>query len=418
MRLILVSAVLALSVVAVPDARPEAPVARAVVSAGRPAPGGGAFEHFTVESLPVVAPVNDEGRVAFFATLLRGRYEEGIFATAGTRIAKVAATGDPVAGGGTISGFGRHPVPSLNARGAVAFAAAVAGGRTVEGIFVSAEGRRRTVAVAGGAAPGIAAGTFAGVDAPALADDGSVAFLATVRRGRETVEAIYVASAGRLRKIVAQGDAAPSGGTFAAFGPPAVTNRGGIAFTAVIEGPGVVGGVFMADGSGVRMLVGAGDDVPTGGIFAKFSERLAVNDTGAVAFTAIVKGGPAAAAIFVHEGARLRKIAALGDAAPGGGSFSYLGLWPALDRSGHVAFIASTDGGATPIGVFIARASGLERVVGTGDALPGRGTLRSFGLYPVVSMSPNGSLAFATAAPAGGEGDAVEGIFVVAPAGP
>jgi hypothetical protein len=417
MRTVVVSAALVLSVISVTQARLEPPITRAVVAAGQAAPGGGVFEHFTVESLPVIAPVNDEGRVAFFATLLRGRFEEGIFVTAGTRIVKVAATGDPVAGGGTISGFGRHPVPSLNRRGAVAFAAAVAGGRTVEGIFVSAEGRRRAVALAGGAAAGIPAGTFASLDAPALADDGSVAFLATVRRGREAVEAVYVARGGSIRKIVAQGDPAPSGGTFTAFGPPAITNAGAVAFSAIVDGADVAGGVFVADRTAVRLLVGAGEDLPGGGIFAKFSERVAVNDAGAVAFTAIVKGGTTDAAIFVHEGGRLRKVVALGDAAPGGGAFSYLGLFPAVDGSGHVAFVASTDGGSTPIGVFVARASGIDRAVGLGDALPGGATLRSFGLYPAVSMSPSGTLAFATAAPAGGEGDGVAGIFVVVPAG-
>jgi hypothetical protein len=417
MRSVLVSAALALSVVAVPHARPDGTSTRIAVSAGQPAPGGGTFEHFTVELLPVIAPVNDAGRVAFFATLLRGRFDEGIFVTSGARIVKIAATGDPVTGGGSLSGFGRHPVPSLNRRGAVAFAAAVAGGRTVEGIFVSVDGRVRTVAVAGSAAAGIPAGTLASVDAPALADDGTVAFLATVRRGRETVEAIYVSRGSRVEKLVAQGDAAPSGGVFSAFGPPAITNRGAVAFSAVVDGPGVPGGVFVAERRGVRMLVGAGDDVPGGGIFSKFSERVAVNDAGAVAFTTVVKGGPAGGAIFVHESDRLRRVVALGDAVPGGGAFSYLGLWPALDAAGQVAFVASIDGGPAPIGVFVGRASGIERVLGIGDALPGSATLRSFGLYPAVAMSPNGTLAFATAAPPDAEGGAVAGIVIVVPAG-
>src|SRR6266542_2903722 len=63
---------------------------RAVVTAGRPAPGGGSFEHFSIESLPIVAPVNGKGQVAFFATLLRGMAGEGIFLASGTRISKVA----------------------------------------------------------------------------------------------------------------------------------------------------------------------------------------------------------------------------------------------------------------------------------------------------------------------------------------
>ena len=51
----------------------EPPAIRRVVVTGQPAPGGGAFDRFSVESLPIVAPVNDKGQVAFFATVVRGR---------------------------------------------------------------------------------------------------------------------------------------------------------------------------------------------------------------------------------------------------------------------------------------------------------------------------------------------------------
>src|SRR5215471_10093044 len=109
---------------------------RTVVSAGQAAPGGGTFEHFSVESQPVVAPPNARGDVAFFASLLRGVGSEGLFLATARGIVKVAVAGEP--------------------------------------------------------APGISSGTFANLDFPALNDRGDVAFLATVRRGRETVEAIHV----------------------------------------------------------------------------------------------------------------------------------------------------------------------------------------------------------------------------------
>src|SRR3989441_11988701 len=153
---------------------------RAVALAGQPAPGGGTFEHFGVESLPVVAPANTKGQVAFFATLLRASAGEAFFLASERRTVRIAAEGDAVPGGGTFSGFGRHPIPALNEAGDVAFAAAVSGGKTVEGIFATTGRRLRAVAVVGSAAPGIASGTFANLDAPALNDRGDVAFLATV----------------------------------------------------------------------------------------------------------------------------------------------------------------------------------------------------------------------------------------------
>src|SRR5215469_13023255 len=126
-----------LTLIATHAAASDEPVSlRAVAVAGQPAPGGGVFEHFSVESQPVIAPPNAKGEVAFFATLLRAPGSEGIFLSSGRGISKVAAEGDRAPGGGTLSGLGRHPVPSINAAGAVAFAAAVAGGRTVEGVFV------------------------------------------------------------------------------------------------------------------------------------------------------------------------------------------------------------------------------------------------------------------------------------------
>jgi hypothetical protein len=381
-----------------------------VVSAGQAAPGGGIFEYFSVESQPVVAPPNARGDVAFFASLLRGAGSEGLFLATAHGIVKVAVEGDRAPGGGSLSGLGRHPIPSVNAAGSVAFAAAVSKGRTVEGIFVSSRRALSAVAVAGEPAPGIPSGTFANLDFPALNERGDVAFLATVRRGRETVEAIYVRTGGRVRKVVGQEDPAPAGGAFAAFGAPALNDSGVVAFAAVVEGRGVPGGVFTAAGASVRMLAGAGGDTPLDGTFAKFSERVTIDNAGAVAFTAFLKGARVRSAIFVAQGDRQKKIVALGDPAPAGGAFSSFGFWPALGSSGLVAFTASVDPGPPPIAVYVPGPSGVKKVAGIGDPLPGGAKLESFGLYPTVTIGPGGHMTFTTAPTATGEGG--EGIYI------
>jgi hypothetical protein len=408
---------IALAVIASSFALVQAEVSsavRRVVATGQPVPGGGSFDRFGVESMPIVAPINGKGQVAFFATLTRARGGEGIFLASGTRIAKVALEGDSIAsGGGTISGFGKHPVPALNESGAVAFAAAIAGGKVVEGVFVAEGARRRTVALSGGAAVGLSSGTFASLDAPALNDRGDVAFLATVRRGRETIDAIYLHTGGALKKLVAQGDPAPAGGTFALFGVPVLSNSGAVAFAAAVEGQGVPGGIFAAESERIRMVVGAGEETPIGGIFAKFSERVALADSGSIAFNTVLKNGPTPSAVFLAADGTIKKVAAVGDAAPGGGRFSYLGLWPSLGRGGTMAFAASVDGGPSPMAVFATAPEGLRRLASVGDALPGGGKLASFTLYPVVAVSPSGAVTFATAPTAIGEG--AEGIFAVAP---
>jgi hypothetical protein len=386
---------------------------RRVAVTGQAVPGGGTFDRFSVESLPIVAPINSKGQVAFFATVLRGRASEGFFLASGARISKLVADGDRVPGGGVFSGFGRHPVPALNDAGELAFAAAIAGARAVEGIFVASPRGVRAVALAGSAAPDIPSGTFANVDTPTINDRGDVAFLATVRRGRESVEAIYLQSGGKTRKVVAQGDAAPAGGTFAGFGPPSLNGQGLVVFGGVVEGRAVPGGLFLSKGGAIRMLVGAGDETPDGGIFAKFSERVAVNDAGVIAFNAILKGAPITGAIYVIDD-RVRRIAGLGEAAPGGGVFSHFGLWPSLSTAGGVVFAASVDGGPATVAVFVAGRGGTSKVAAVGDALPGGGTLVSFGLYPFAAMSNPGAITFAASPDAVGAG--AEGVFAIDPA--
>src|SRR2546425_11316041 len=78
------------------------PSIRAVAVAGDPSPGGGTFEHFGVESLPVVAPANTKGQVAFFATLLRATRSEAFFLASEGRPRRGGAGGGPVPGGGVV----------------------------------------------------------------------------------------------------------------------------------------------------------------------------------------------------------------------------------------------------------------------------------------------------------------------------
>src|SRR5207253_1859234 len=119
-----------------------------------------------------------------------------------------------------------------------------------------------------------------------------------------------------------------------------------------------------------------------------------------------------------RPGARRRRLCGLRGAGAqpprGGGIFSRCGLWPALSASGAVGFTASVDRGAAEVAAFVSGATGPVRLGAVGDALPGGGTLSSFGLYPVLALSSSGGATFATAPTATGEG--VEGIFFAPPA--
>jgi hypothetical protein len=395
-----------------PGAEPAAPL-RAVARTGDAAPGGGTFDRFGQESLPVIAPVNTSGDVVFFATISRGPADEGIFLRRGGRILTVAREGDRVPGVGRLSGFGKHPTPALSDNGTVAFAAAVSGGRAVEGIFAWSAGRLRAIATTGSPAPGMPSSVLAGLDVPAINARGDIVFLATIRRGRESLDAILVSGGGALRKVVAQGDPAPAGGAFVAFGPPVINARGAVAFAAVVEGKAVPGGVFVASGDRIQMVVGAGEETPIGGIFAKISERVGLSDGGTVAFHGMLKFAPVSAAIFAVEDGRPRVVSRLGDPAPGGGTIAHFGLWPSVGPGGAIAFAASIDGGPSPVAVLLADGSRLAQVVAVGDTLPGGDRIASLTLYPVVSVSSRGHVTFAVVPTATGEGP--EGLFAAEP---
>lgn len=386
---------------------------RPVATSGMPVPGGGTFDRFQVEGQPAITPVNDRGQVAFFATLARARASEGMFVGDGSRIEVIAINGTPAPGGGKLVSFAAHPVPALNGAGAVAFSASVAGGKASEGLFLSSNRRLRAIALSGSEAPGIAGGAFSEFQGPALNDRGDVVFLAGVRRRRDTLEAIYLHHAGKLRKVVATGDPAPEGGSFVAFGTPALNNKGEIAFAAVIDDGPYSGGIIVVSPTRTRLLVGTGMPEPHGGIIAQFSDRVSINNSGSVLFNAALKLGPVAQALFVAEGDKLRPVASVGQASSSASHFSALGSWTGLSDDGGVAFIAAADDPSGTVGLYQADSKTPTRRATVGDPLAGGGKLASFPLYPAVASSSRGALAFAIVREASGE--ITEAVVIASP---
>jgi hypothetical protein len=383
-------------------APPSPPGLHLVVASGQPAPSGGNFDRFDVASQPIVAPVNARGHVAFYASVLRSKTTEGIFLATGNRVVKLVGIGDLVPGGGKLSEFASHPVPALNDSDKVAFGAAVAGARATEGVFLASKDTLKAIALSGNDAPGVSTGTFAEFDAPTINNWDEVAFVATVRRGRETFQALYLYSGGKLRKLVTQGDRTPRGGTFDKFGVPAINNKGVIAFPAVIEHGPVLGGIFVAGTRDLRMLLGVGELGPNGTMLVRFSERIIINDEDNVALSAELRSNNTTKeAVLVITSSGPVEIATVGDSAPGGGTFSGFGPWPSLGPGGMVAFIAGVDGGPGPLGLYAGQSPDLRRVAMVGEHLADGKVLPGFALNPVTSAGPNGGMTFATMAEPG-----------------
>jgi hypothetical protein len=379
-------------------APPRAPVLQAVVTSGEASPADGSFDRFDIEGRVIAASANRRGDVLFFATLLRSPAVEGWFLSSPGGIVKLAAVGDFVPSGERIAGFGEHPAAAINDAGAVAFSAQLAGGKSTGGVFLAQQDKLTAVALSGATPPDAAGGTLAEFEPPVLSNAGDVAFLASLRRGRETGEAIYLWRRGQLSKLVASGDRAPGGGNYASFGNPALNSRGAVAFGALIEQGPILGGVFLSSGKEAHAVLAAGAPSPTGGIFARFSERIELNDAGTIALSAVLRQGGPGAAIFLIENEAPRAIAALSEAAPGGGSFAAFASWPVLSEDGAVAFIASLDGGPNGLALYLAGADGVKRVAGIGDPAPGGGRISAFPLHPAVSIAPNDAITFAASA--------------------
>jgi hypothetical protein len=375
-----------------------------VVASGQTAPSGGSFNRFDVAAQPIVAPVNARGHVAFYASVMRSKMTEGIFLATSHGVVKLAGVGDLVPGGGKLSEFAGHPTPALNDSDKVAFGAAVAGARATEGVFLASEGMLKTIALSGNDAPGVFTGTFVQFDAPTINNWDDVAFVATVRRGRDTFQALYLYSGGKLRKLVAEGERLPppNRGTFDKFGVPAINNKGVIAFPAALENAAVLGGIFVAGTRDLRLLLGVGEVMPSGAMLVQFSERVAINDGDNVALSAHLRSGNATKeAVLLITPTGLVEIAAVGGSAPGGGTFVAFGPWPSLGPGNMVAFVAGIDGGPGPVGLYALEARGLRCVAMAGDHLANGKILPGFAINPVVSTGSNGGMTFATMAEPG-----------------
>jgi hypothetical protein len=398
---------LAVRVAAVPAAEAPAPAGalRPVVRSGTAAPGGGRFDRFDVAAQPIVAPVNARGQVAFYATVLHAPAREGMFLAEAGHVAKLAAFGDAVPGGGTLSEFAAHPLPALNAAGHVAFDARIAGGRATEGVFLAGDDGLQVIALAGDDAPSVPAGVLVGFDAPALNDNDELAFVASVRRGRDLMDVLYLWNGRRLQRVVAEGDRLLRiGGAMDKIGVPALNNAGVIAFpAAILKGP-VLGGIFVAGARDLRLLAGAGDKAPGGGMLLRFSERVAIDDEDGIAFGAYVGDSGAAREAVLRIGPDgLAAIAVEGEAAPGGGRYAGFGPWPTVGPPGVTAFVAALDGGPGPLAVF----AGASRVATMGETLPQGLRVGRFALNAVASAGPGEAVTFATVGQEDGEPSAI-----------
>jgi hypothetical protein len=326
--------------------------------------------------------INNAGAVAFQAG--------SVYRNDGTTTTRVIASGTAAPGGGT---FIQLYNPVIGDGGHVAVLGRFAGGLDFAYYRVDPSGA--SIVRLGGtwqAAPG--GGTYQSLDfggfTPSVNASGSVAFWGDTDLSASN---LYVSDGETAARIGARNDALPGGGTVNKFDEPHLNDSGQVAyFTTMNGGPAL--GVYLYNGAGgtTTRIAATGDVAPGGGTFSLLGTT-SMNDLGAVAFHSTTTGGPADA-LYRYSGGVLTRIAALGDPALAAGSPTGIWGWNTINNNGLTAFATRTGANTTTViqGIYTGDGTTTAKVVALGDALFGS-TVTNLGLNK-QSLNDAGQVAF------------------------
>lgn len=217
------------------------------------------------------------------------------------------------------------------------------------------------IAYLGNAAPG--GGSFiVDFEPSAVNDSGEVAFTADLSQDgvNDIGEGTFVGTPGHLVNLARVGQPAPRGGTFSIgeLGRMALNNRGDVSFAFTLD-PftfplGLNAGVYRQsqDSSTLSALMAPGDPAPGGGTFAGTWFHTGINATGATVFSGIVSAnsaqppsynGMAEGLFLATPGGAVVKVVRPGDPAPGGQTFDDANNG-SINDAGDIAFGAHIAG--------------------------------------------------------------------------
>jgi hypothetical protein len=192
----------------------------------------------------------------------------------------------PNTDGGTLNPVAFINPTTVNASGSVAFNSQVDGSDRNQGVFVAdSDGTISAIAIGcgglggsgdttsmcgdvspiGGHFGGFFFGTFF---TPDINDAGDVLFLCDVNGGdSRRALFLYRGASGQIVKVAAIGDPSPLGGTFGAVGPGSLNNSGKVVFLASAIGT-INSDIFMWDNGVVTKVAAVGDPAPGGGTYS------------------------------------------------------------------------------------------------------------------------------------------------------
>jgi hypothetical protein len=277
----------------------------------------------------------------------------------------------PNTNGGTLNPVAFINPTTVNASGRVAFNSQVDGSDRNQGVFVADAdgiitaiaigcgglgGEGDTTSMCGDASPigGHFGGFFFGtVFTPDVNDAGDVLFFCDVNGGdSRRALFLYRGATGEIVKVAAVGDPSPIGGTLGAVGPGSLNNNGKVVFLASPAGETVNSNLFMWDNGVVTKVAAIGDPAPGGGTFSGLgTESFGFQD----------------------------------------GTFIPTGPVPDINDSDQIAFRAIVSGGITQRGIVVRTAQVDEWYVKVPDPTPIGGTYFDM---QAASINNAGQIAF------------------------
>ena len=306
----------------------------------------------------------------------------------------VALSGE--AAPGTAATFRTFANPVINSAGDVAFQANLSGPTTdvvPHGAWSGTRGNLRTIAVAGGVAPGTGGARFRTVGWPiVLTDDGRTLFYGSlVNAGGVNFDndyGIWTGAPGAMGLFSRRGDPAPglSGADYSLFFANTHPS-GAIGFNASLQGPAVnennssaawVGTI--GSGESLQLLARAGDaapGLPAGARFRSVGTPM-VSASGQVAMHAMASVGPAnVEGVWVGPPGNLVPVVTTGTAPPDapGRTLSFLGV-SRFNDAGHLAFMGflnaeTTEEQISNVGIWAGPAGAVRAIALEDRQAPG-----------------------------------------------
>lgn len=346
----------------------------------------------------------------------------------------IALTGQPAPGTPAgVTYLSLDTLPIVNDLGQGGFLATLAGsgvsGANDGALYTFGSGSVELIAREGDAAPGIPSGAvYAGLSVPTIADNGRLAYQATLAGGGVTSDnddAVYVGGVGAPLPVAREGQTAhgqPAGVNYGLLSLPNLSDVGDLVFWTRLAGPGVTPfgddeALFAGPYAAPQLVARRGSQAPgtpADVIYWEFG-GLELNDLGQFAFDVDLAGpGISSAnndAIYAGAFAAPQLVAREGDPAPGlPAGILYADLpGPTINDLGHVSYSAGLSGpGVTNTNeraLYAGTPGGQTVVAREGDQAPGVSAGVVYGGFASTILNDTGMIAFAGSFNGVGVGD-------------